>query len=55
MIEENERNLISLVLQMSEANESRFVNCDNIAEPPDDDVQMNQLIKRLYDSTEDII
>lgn len=52
-VETNERNLISLVLQMSEANAERFVKYDNVDTPPDDDVAMNQLIKRLYEKTEE--
>jgi hypothetical protein len=53
-VENNERNLISLVLQMSEANAKCFAKCENVIEPPDDDVQINQLLKRLYDATEDL-
>jgi len=53
MIQVNERNLISLVLQMAEANAMCFEKCDNIAEPPDDDVKMNRFIKKLYDETEE--
>jgi hypothetical protein len=52
-IEPNERNLISLVLQMGEANKECFAQYENVIEPPDDDVQMNQLIKRLYDKAEE--
>ena len=52
-VESNERNLISIVLQMSEANKQCFPQCEHIPEPPDDEVPMNQLIKRLYDETED--
>jgi hypothetical protein len=52
MVEKNERNLISLVLQMSEAAGKCFIHPDNIAAPADDDVAMDQLIKRLYDKTE---
>jgi len=53
MIETNERQLINIVLQMSEANAECFAKCENINEPPDDDVPMNQLLKRLYDETEE--
>ena len=49
----NERNVMSIVLQMSEANEACFVKLDTVSEPPDDDVAMNQLIKQLYEKTED--
>jgi hypothetical protein len=55
MVGENERQLISLVLQMSEANDERFVKPENIVEPPDDDVPMNQFLKRLYDKTGELI
>ena len=54
MIEANERKLISLVLQMSEANKECLVNNDDIGEPPDDDVPMNQFLKRLYEESWDI-
>ena len=52
-IGENERNVMSIVLHMSEANEACFVKLDTVAGPPDDDVAMNQLIKKLYEKTED--
>jgi hypothetical protein len=52
MIEKNERNLISLVLQMSGAAEKCFIQPESIAAPADDDVAMDQLIKSLYDETE---
>jgi hypothetical protein len=55
MVELNERQLINLVLQMSEANAECFAKYENINEPPDDDVPMNQLLKRLYDETEEHI
>jgi hypothetical protein len=54
MLESNERNLISLILQMSEANKECFAKTGDIAEPPDEDESpMNKLIKRLYDATEE--
>lgn len=55
MIEPNERQLISLVLQMSEVNAECFEKCENIIDPPDEDVPMNQFLKRLYDKTEEFI
>ena len=51
MVEPSERKLISLVLQMGEASEKCFAKCENIADPPDSDVPMNQSLKRLYDKT----
>jgi hypothetical protein len=53
-VEDNERNLISLVLQMSEANAECFTKYENIIEPSNDDVPMNKMLKRLYDTTEDL-
>jgi hypothetical protein len=55
MVGENERKLISLVLQMSEANVECFAKSENIIEPPDDDAPMNQFLKRLYDKTGELI
>jgi len=53
MVEGNERRLISLVLHMSKAASECFVDSSHIGEPPDDDeVTMNRLLKRLYDTTE---
>ena len=49
----NERNVMSIVLQMSEANEACFVKPGTVHEPPDDDAAMHQLIKQLYEKTED--
>ena len=54
MVEAKERQLINLVLQMSEANAECFARCENITEPPDDDVPMNQSLKRLYEKTEEL-
>ena len=53
MVEAKERKLISLVLQMSEANAACFASAENISEPPDDDVPMNNLLHRLYQKSED--
>jgi hypothetical protein len=53
-ITDSERNLISLVLQMSEVNSDCFAKYENVIEPPDDEVAMNQLLKQLYDTTEDL-
>ena len=44
---------MSIVLQMSEANEACFVKPGTVREPPDDDAAMHQLIKQLYEKTED--
>jgi hypothetical protein len=55
MVEKNERQLINLILQMSEANAECFAKYENINESPDDDVPMNQFLKRLYDETEEQI
>jgi hypothetical protein len=55
MVGENERNLISLVLQMSEANKKCFAGYGTVIEPPDDDVPMNQSIRRLYEKTGKLI
>ena len=52
MVETNERQLISLILQMSEANAECFTKCENNIDPPDDEVPMNHLLKRLYDKTD---
>ena len=52
-VEPNERNLISIVLQMSEANKQCFPQCEHIPEPPDGEASMDKLIKQLYDKTED--
>jgi|GEM_PF-4186924 len=52
MVEASERNLMSLILQMAEAGKGCFEECENIIEPPDGDVAMNRMIKRLYDETE---
>jgi hypothetical protein len=54
MVEKNERQLISLILQMSEANAECFAKYENIVEPPDDEAPMNNLLKRLYDKTEEM-
>jgi len=51
MVDANERQLISIVLQMSEANAECFIKCENVIDPPDDEVPMNILLKRLYDKT----
>jgi hypothetical protein len=51
MVGLNERRLINLVLQMSEANVECFAKYENTDETPNDDVPMNQFLKRLYDET----
>jgi hypothetical protein len=56
MVDLNERQLINLVLHMSEANAECFAKYENIDEPPNDDaVPMNQILKRLYDETEELV
>jgi hypothetical protein len=54
-VELNERDLINIVLQMSEANKQCFPQYGHITGSPDDEGSMNRLIKRLYDETEDWI
>jgi hypothetical protein len=51
----NERKLMSIVLRMSDAAAACFVPCDTVDEPPDDDAAMNQLIKQLYEKSEDLL
>lgn len=55
MVGENERQLISLVLHMSEANKECFAKYDNLIEPKDDEVPMNIDLKCLYEETDDLV
>ncbi|MDR2588781.1 MAG: hypothetical protein LBC67_05075 [Spirochaetales bacterium] len=50
----SERNVMSLVLHTSEAAAACFLPCDTLADPPEDEAAMNQLIQQLYEKTEDL-
>jgi len=45
----NDLKLLSLILHMAEPAKKVFIEVDSLSEPPNDDVPMNNLIRRLYD------
>jgi hypothetical protein len=51
----NEVKLLSILLYMAEPAKEVFIQANNIPEPPDDDIPMNRLIKRLYDEVEGLV
>jgi hypothetical protein len=48
----NEVKLLSILLYMAEPAREVFIQANDVPEPPDDDIPMNRLIKRLYDEVE---
>jgi hypothetical protein len=50
----SEVKLLGILLYMVNPAKEVFVQADDITEPPDDDTPMNRLLKRLYDTVEDM-
>jgi hypothetical protein len=45
----NEVKLLGVLLYMTDQAKKVFIQANDVPEPPDDNIPMNQLIKRLYD------
>ena len=50
----NENKLLSIILHMAEPASEVLIKAENIPEPPQDEVHMNQLLYKLYEDVEDM-